>query len=149
MIVYHGTVKAYLSDILRDGLKPKPENAWRIRVSDEVPLIGGEELRDIEPVEYVYVDKDFQISREFAENKADYLRAKPGYKLKDFYGTKDKNAPMLRTSPIVLVLDLPDSYTLKVDPCSYTEGGLRYKGNIPPSLIKKVIPVRANGHKTA
>lgn len=132
MKYYHGTVKAYLPEILKEGLKPNKDNAWRVKAT--AGSHEGQELRDYEKVEFVYLVEDKSIARIFAKAKAEYLRMKPGEESSTFYMVKDLDAPVIKTTPVVLEVTLSDTAILDVDP--HSESGLRYKGSIKPGYIK-------------
>jgi hypothetical protein len=132
MVYYHGTVKKYLKDILKNGLQPCLVNAWRAHI--DLPWVNAE-IRDKEEPGYVYLTSDLIFALNMAHGKAEYLRAKPGETMKHFFMTKDKNTPIIHTTPVVLKVDLPSHFNITPDPHSGEESGYRYHGVIDPKYI--------------
>ncbi len=135
MIFYHGTTDAWLSSILKEGLKPDLKNAWRV-VSTQ-PWNEGEHLRDVEPVKWVYITKSLKRAKQFAEAKVEYLSLKPGQESSWFYMMKDKAAPIIKNvKPVVLKVEISDTSSLVIDERDDEAQSFKYGGIIPPSRIK-------------
>ncbi len=135
MIYYHGTTDAWLSSILKEGLKPDLKNAWR--VSGTQDWNENEHLREVEPVKFVYVTKSLKRAKQFAEAKAEYLSLKPGQESSWFFMKKDSGAEILKNAkPVVLKVEIPDSSDLIQDERDTDFKSFKYEGVIPPSRIK-------------
>ena len=57
MIFYHGTIDAYVPQILKEGLRPNLLNAWRTRFRDT-----GNSVRAVEPIRSVYLVQEQWIA---------------------------------------------------------------------------------------
>ena len=135
MIYYHGTTSAWVDSILKEGLKPDSQNAWKV-VGTQF-WNEGENLRKVEPVKWVYITPSLAKAKQFAEAKAEYLGLKPGEDSSWFYMKKAKGAPVIKgAKPVILKVEIPDPSQLSDDPRGNEEGQfLRYKGVIPASCI--------------
>lgn len=136
-LFYHGTVKAYLGEILQEGLKSVHEHRWFAKWWDTKLNIS----RDID--NGVYLTEEKPVAEAFAQAKANYLAAKPGeffdfgwrdlaYKMQ-----KNKRAPVIHTTPVVLRVIVPDEYWegLLVDPHGGDHPGAICKCTIEPKFI--------------
>jgi hypothetical protein len=136
MLYYHGTVRDYLPSIMSEGLKPSPENMWKV-------TSFGKEIESTEESQCcVYLTASKQIAEGFARGKTQYLRTKPGNYFTFFFikpngeiatkfMRKKLNTPVLTTSPVVLKIDM--DYPTETDP--HTTYGSIYRGIIPPQQI--------------
>jgi hypothetical protein len=102
MLLYHGTVSAYLPAITANGLKPSKANAWKITLDD------GSALRDIEEVNAVFLTPSKARAIQYAQTKAKYLSIRPGDEFV-MYGEgaefwKQKGTPQIQTEPVLLTL---------------------------------------------
>lgn len=117
---YHGTTSLSLPKILKEGLIPNLENAWKVRL-----CLFCDSLRDDEPIGNVYVAPDMSSAKMYAESKVRYYMADPG----DFFVFgqpelgratemyKEHDAPKIDgVTPVVLELVVPDSYEFEYDP---------------------------------
>ena len=134
MIFYHGTVKAYLPEILKEGLKPHV-NYWKAKWP------SGNSIEESEAKKGVYLTARLNSAREFAETRVAYLAAKPGstFKFNTTKGfRKDKDAPVLITEPAILVVRLSSSDldSLVLDDHGGFMQDFIHNGIIPPNLIK-------------
>ncbi len=130
MIYYHGTTKAWLPSILKEGLKPVAANAWMVKST-----LTGIDLRKDEPLGWVYLTTKASWAKMMAKAKVDYLAEKPGEESKFFYQTKELDAPVIHTSPVVLKVDLPEGYSLTRDDRNSEAPSFKYHGSIPASCI--------------
>ena len=140
MIYYHGTVKAYLPSILKEGLKPQA-NVWKAKWPK---ISGGRPVEATEKKGCIYLAKDKYTAEFFAQCRAVYLKTKPGrtFHYQDSSGTtplftKMAEAPVLKTIPIVLEVRLAKDEELEEDPnCTLGGGyGFLYGGTISPASI--------------
>ena len=130
MVYYHGTTKAWLPSILKDGLKPVAANAWMVKST-----LTGIDLRKSEKIGWVYITSKKERAEQFAHAKVEYLRQKPGQESTLFYEVKDEGAPVIHTSPVVLKVDLPEGYSLTRDDRDSEAPSFKYHGSIPASCI--------------
>ena len=133
MVYYHGTTKAWLPSILKDGLKPVAANAWMVKSS-----LTGIDLREDEELGWVYITTEKRRAEQFANAKVEYLSQKPGQESSVFYEIKDKGAPIIHTSPVVLKVSLPEGYHLIRDVRDDETISFKYHGSIPASCITVV-----------
>lgn len=139
--MFHGTVDAFVSAILANGLIPSKEHAWKIR-------LDGDELRKHERVNSVHLTQSKHRAVQYAKTRVNYFSANPGapFEMYDAPGVfieKDEDAPVLYTKPVLVVMDIPDELYAKMtlDPKDYTEHSMVFKGSIPPSMIADIVPV--------
>ena len=147
MIFYHGTVKAYLPEIMKEGLKPCPEHAWIAKGTGDVK---GTSLTP-EGDKYVFLTMDERFAAEIAISKAEYLGMKKGQEGSFFYLKKDTDEVVI-TEPVLLKITVPEAEAKKefeVDPASQSELGLRYEGVIPPKYISQTDEAKLKAYKQA
>lgn len=138
MLMYHGTVEAYLPAIKANGLKPSKSHSWHIRWPD------GDSLRDFETVDSVYLTPDPYRAMQYAETKAHYLGLKVGEEFEMFGQpnmrlVKEDDAPVVKTSPVLLTVDIDVAKykrSMQIDPSD--RSALKYRGTIPADAIKEV-----------
>lgn len=143
MILYHGTVEAFLPSIERGGLKYTPEHSFEgAHYAD--PEFGLEP----EPMRMkrgVYVTTNEQTAIAFAQYKAVWLCAPAGLVMMGEKGDnsfhifkmKDEGKPIF-TKPVVLTLDLPEDIKLEPDEDSGRDEMFWLPEAIPPSAIKAI-----------
>lgn len=107
--LYHGTATTYLDSIMRNGLKPSPENRWRIK---------GTDLYDHDYSGGVYLTPDREYAEQFANLRAQYLQVLDG-ECVQFGGLrklcKDSTVRDRNAKPVVLAVKLPESVPLEID----------------------------------
>lgn len=139
MIVYHGTVDAYLPSIEKEGLKVVPKTRFYAvapRLFHDLPL----HLED-----GIYLSTNEHMAEMFALLRASWLSVPIGKGL----STNMNEETMIKTKgdvlpdakPIVLKLDLPESLASTLNPDTESEGNWAYwtVATIPPACIKSVI----------
>lgn len=144
-LYYHGTVQTFLPGIKKDGLKIEAAHAWKIHFSKY-----GEMTPNPDKGSGVYVTKSKDHAQAYAQTRADYFGRNPGEcfemfetaddKKKGYYLflSKDKDAPVLHTVPILLTLDIDTStIPLEADP-EDSEYGLICHRTIPASSIVEI-----------
>lgn len=140
MKMFHGTVDAFLPSIKKQGLRPNAKHAWRMSWND------GEELRDEEKVDAVYLTPVERRAIEYAETRVRYFAAQPGetFFMFDYHSVpyiKDVGAEVLQVSPVLLVIEIEENdRRLEPDPRDpYT--GYRFVGHVPMSAIVEIRPL--------
>ena len=140
MRMFHGTVDLFLPSINKYGLRPMAHNAWRVAWAD-----CGDELRDCEKVDAVYLTASERHAIEYAETRVRYFAAKPGDKFPmfdcpDFFLVKDKDTEVEKVKPVLLVIEIEDGDRhLEDDP--HDCGAKRFVGCIPPAKIVEIRPL--------
>lgn len=136
-VMYHGTVAAFVEAIKTHGLQPNPEHAWRVAWDN------GEELRDHEKVDAVYLTSEERHAISYAETRVRYFEAQPGtsFQMFDqpgFFLTKDGGTSVLHTTPVLIVVETDDDDPhLEPDPRDW-QSAYRYRGRIPPTRIVEI-----------
>ena len=143
MILYHGTADVYLPSILKEGLKPNPDNVWKAKWPSGDTIVSTEEQG------VVYLTTKKADAQMMADARASYLKtdrggkflftAKPDPFVVSFIGfKKDEDAPVVKTAkPVILRIEVESKIFLKPDP-HFDSGkgtGFMYKGFIPPEKI--------------
>lgn len=144
---YHGTVTAFLPEIEKQGLRPTAKHTWKIHFDRVGELQSPDDGMPI--VEGVYMTADRHHAEAYAQTRADYFQRKPGScfaffqfpenkKLGDYlYLSKDADAPVLHTHPVLLILSI-DSSKLEPDE-NDSNYGLVCREPLPPSVITDVV----------
>lgn len=139
--LYHGTVKNWLPEIMREGLKPVPSHRFNIFT----PEIGISPAKLERGTHHVYLAENKSYAKRFAEFRSAYLKAKPGNPVMKgergflaFNATKMGGDIIPNASPAILAVSLPEDWPLYSDyPMS---DGLYTTRPIPPQFLK-VVPL--------
>jgi len=130
MVLYHGTTKLWLASILKEGLKPCPQNGW-----DLVDPIIFHPFIDPSEGKYVFLTESLKRAETFAEWKAKYMSSNWGTSICNAFMTKAKGTPIVKTTPVVLKVSLPEGSNLLKDKHDPQYESFKYKGVIQPSSI--------------
>lgn len=140
-LLYHGTDNFNAQKILQDGAIIPDVNKWNMW-SAHAP---EKELMQDDPG-YVYLTPFLDTAKYYAILKATYYRTK---KFHAFYAdkfevlfTKHDADCRPNSTPAVLELEIPASFSVSIDPRSMA--GIRVFGKIDVKWIRNIIGVRAS-----
>lgn len=138
MIVYHGTVDAYLPSIKKGGLKVVPST----RLNGYRENFFG---RQYIPLEYgIYVSARKDQADNFALFRAAWLSIPPGMGIETSISPTPlirDGGPVLHAKPITLTLDLPETLVRKLHHDDRSDDAMEaywIPATIPPSCIKAI-----------
>jgi hypothetical protein len=128
--MYHGTTSNFVPDILRSGLVPKPQNAWKVAVAfDDVMMTPD----DSDRVGNIYVSPDRKGSIWYAVNKAAYYRTKPNHLFK-WYQYIGEDMETAKLEPTYLAKKLDDNlYIPDAKP-------VLFQVMVIPSIKRQLVP---------
>ena len=134
MELYHGTIREYARHILKEGLRPHPENAFHV---NRIPVHGDR----------VYLARTFYNAKVFAKIRAAYVEMQPGESR--LFPEMSDYVPLMKaedgqparsdidTTPIVLSFDVSaDKWGEDED--SLSEADETCICTIPPEKVKKI-----------
>ncbi len=132
MVFYHGTVKAFLPSILKEGLKSCPPNRWF------ASWPSGDSISQDE-LEGTYLTPFKTSAKRYASVKAKYLAAPRGgtFRMTTDTFTKNLDAPVVKSTPVVLRIEVPASHLdqFKIDPAGWMSEAVLDPATIPPTCI--------------
>jgi len=155
MRLYHGTASTYLPAIESSGLAYTPSSAAKLASLTSYQW-GDQEREDAKfQIQGLYLTADKATAEKFARLKANYLKARPGslvWENPSYHGsqiggwkTKDAQPPVAGAKPVVLELEIPDTFPLHDDEASGSATRAAYwtTSTIPASAIVKIDKVPA------